>query len=158
MVLYLAAAGIGTIGIVDHDRVDETNLQRQIVFDTRDRGRVKVEAVAERVQRLNPDVRLCAHAVPLGLGNAAEIISGYDVIADGCDNLETRLIVHDVAMALGKRHSSAARCRAWMVSSRPTNRISARRTLACAASYRISPGPIRCLHAPREAYSAALLE
>lgn len=93
--LYLAAAGVGTIGLVDDDAVALSNLQRQILFTTADVGRAKTEAGAEHIGALNPDVRVRTHRMRLTAENAAEIIAGYDIVADGCDNFETRFAVND---------------------------------------------------------------
>jgi sulfur-carrier protein adenylyltransferase/sulfurtransferase len=100
--LYLAAAGVGTIGLVDHDQVDATNLQRQVLYGTGDLGRPKLEAAAERLGDLNPDVRLETHALRLDSGNALEVLRGYDVVIDGSDNFPTRYLVNDACVLLGK--------------------------------------------------------
>jgi adenylyltransferase/sulfurtransferase len=99
---YLAAAGIGTLGIVDFDRVDASNLQRQILYTTADIGRPKVEVARERIQALNPDVAVQCHPVALTAENALEIFSGYDVIVDGTDNFPTRYLANDACVLLGK--------------------------------------------------------
>jgi adenylyltransferase/sulfurtransferase len=106
--LYLAAAGVGTIGLVDDDRVGLSNLQRQILFRTEDVGRTKVEAGAEALGRLNPHVRVQAHAVRLVAENAGPLFAAYDIIADGSDNFATRFLVNDTAFAVGKTLVSAA--------------------------------------------------
>jgi molybdopterin/thiamine biosynthesis adenylyltransferase/rhodanese-related sulfurtransferase len=99
--LYLAAAGVGTIGIVDFDVVDLSNLQRQIVH-TNDRvGRKKVESAAETVRALNPDVKVVPHEEMLTADNVERIIAGYDVILDGTDTFETRYILNDAAVKAG---------------------------------------------------------
>ena len=108
LLLYLAAAGVGRIGVVDFDVVDLSNLQRQVVFSTADCGTKKVEAARARLKELNPHVQLVPHDLRLGAGNAAGLVAGYDVIADGCDDLGTRLVVHDAAMAAGKPLVSGA--------------------------------------------------
>ncbi|NBC31352.1 MAG: molybdopterin-synthase adenylyltransferase MoeB [Alphaproteobacteria bacterium] len=95
LLLYLAAAGVGTLGIVDDDRVDLTNLQRQVIHSMADLGRPKVESAADRLRALNPDVTVAPHAVRLTADNAAELIAGYDLVADGSDNAETRFLVAD---------------------------------------------------------------
>ncbi len=100
--LYLAAAGVGTIGIVDSDRVEENNLQRQVVHNTERIGMLKAESAKETIAKLNPDVNVVVHPVRLDEANAAEIMSGYDVIVDGCDNFDTRYVVNDVAIELRK--------------------------------------------------------
>ena len=87
--LYLAAAGVGTLGFVDFDVVDLSNLHRQVLHHTADLGRPKTESAAETVRSLNPDVRVTQHQVKLSSGNALEIFSQYDVIVDGSDNFPT---------------------------------------------------------------------
>lgn len=106
--LYLAAAGIGTLGLVDDDAVSLSNLQRQILFRTRDVGRGKVEAGAEALKALNPGVQIESHALRLTAANAMELIGRYDIVADGSDNFATRFLVNDTAFALGKTLVSAA--------------------------------------------------
>ncbi len=108
LLLYLAAAGVGTLGVVDDDRVDTPNLQRQVLFDTPAEGRPKAEAGAERLRRLNPHVRVAVHPVRLGAANARALVAGYDLVADGSDNLATRLLVHDACRALGRPLVSAS--------------------------------------------------
>ncbi len=99
--LYLAAAGVGEIGVVDDDAVSLSNLQRQVLFSTGDVGRLKSAAAAEALGRLNPHVRVVTHAARLDAENAAEIIAGHDVVLDGCDNFETRYAVNAAAAAAG---------------------------------------------------------
>lgn len=100
--LYLAAAGVGTLGLVDFDRVDASNLQRQVLYGTRDVGRPKVEVARERLEDLNPDVRIEAYPVQLTSANALEILRDYDVVVDGSDNFPTRYLVNDACVLLGK--------------------------------------------------------
>jgi molybdopterin/thiamine biosynthesis adenylyltransferase len=100
--MYLAAAGVGTLGLVDFDRVDLSNLQRQLLHDTDDVGRAKVESGAERLRSLNPNVDLIAHDVALTSENAFEILEPYDVIVDGSDNFPVRYLVNDATQMLGK--------------------------------------------------------
>jgi molybdopterin/thiamine biosynthesis adenylyltransferase len=100
--MYLAAAGIGTLGIVDFDRVDLTNLQRQILHDTDDVGRLKVDSAAERLNAINPDVRVLKHQTFLTADNAFDVLGQYDVIVDGTDNFPVRYLVNDAAQMLGK--------------------------------------------------------
>jgi molybdopterin/thiamine biosynthesis adenylyltransferase/rhodanese-related sulfurtransferase len=100
--LYLAAAGVGTIGIVDSDRVEESNLQRQVVHNTERIGMLKAESAKEALTSLNPDVKVNVHAYRMDDSNAEELISQYDVVIDGCDNFETRYVVNDAAVALRK--------------------------------------------------------
>ena len=105
---YLAAAGIGTLGILDHDRVDLSTLQRQILFETSDIGRPKAESAADALEDLNPDITLNTHHEKLTADNAAKLISTYDIIVDGSDNIATRFIVQDVCFAQKKTLVSAA--------------------------------------------------
>lgn len=93
--IYLAAAGIGTVGIVDFDKVDSSNLQRQVIYSTKDVGRPKVEVAKERVLALNPNVNVKTYAVTLTSDNAREILRDYDVIIDGTDNFPTRYLLND---------------------------------------------------------------
>jgi adenylyltransferase/sulfurtransferase len=93
--MYLAAAGVGDLGVVDDDDVSLSNLQRQIIHTTPDIGRLKADTAAERVHALNPHVRFAAHATRLTAGNAMELIGGYDLVLDGSDNFETRYLVSD---------------------------------------------------------------
>ena len=102
LTLYLAAAGVGTIGIVDYDTVDLTNLQRQIIFSTSDVGRPKLEAARERLLQLNPEIEIITHATRLASWNALELFQDYDLIADGTDNFPTRYLVNDVCVLTGK--------------------------------------------------------
>jgi adenylyltransferase/sulfurtransferase len=108
LALYLAAAGVGTLGLVDDDHVSLSNLQRQILFRTADVGRLKVEAGAAALAALNPGVMVEAHPIRLTADNAAELFSRYDLIADGSDNFETRFLVNDTAYGAGKTLVSAA--------------------------------------------------
>jgi sulfur-carrier protein adenylyltransferase/sulfurtransferase len=100
--LYLAAAGVGTLGLVDFDEVDITNLQRQILYGAADIGRPKLDAATERITGLNPHVDVVAHAVRLDSHNALDILRGYDVVIDGTDNFPTRYLVNDACVLLGK--------------------------------------------------------
>ncbi len=99
--LYLAAAGVGTIGIIDSDAVDLSNLQRQILHATRDVERLKVFSAEERMREVNPDVHVVPYPVRLTAGNAREIISGYGVVLDGSDNFPTKFLVNDACVMLG---------------------------------------------------------
>lgn len=99
---YLTAAGIGTIGILDFDIVEDSNLQRQVLFSTADIGRPKVEAAAERLRSQNPHVKFIIHNERLTSENALRIFEDYDIIADGTDNFPTRYLVNDAAVKLGK--------------------------------------------------------
>ena len=100
--LYLAAAGIGRIGLVDFDVVDFTNLQRQVIHFTKDVGRPKIESAAEKMQALNPNVEIVKHEVALSSENALDIIKDYDLVVDGTDNFPTRYLVNDACVLLGK--------------------------------------------------------
>jgi molybdopterin/thiamine biosynthesis adenylyltransferase/rhodanese-related sulfurtransferase len=100
--LYLAAAGVGTIGIVDSDVVEENNLQRQVIHNTERIGMLKVDSAKDTIAKLNPGVDVDVHPVHLDTENATEIFSGYDLIVDGCDNFETRYVVNDAAVELRK--------------------------------------------------------
>lgn len=95
LVQYLAAAGIGTIGLVDNDAVSLSNLQRQVIFGTGDIGLPKVEAAARTVAQLNPNVAVEPHNLRLTQDNAGELVRGYDIVADGSDNFDTRYAVSD---------------------------------------------------------------
>ena len=106
--LYLAAAGVGTLGIVDDDRVSLSNLQRQILFATADVGTPKVEAAARNLAKLNPGVAVVTHAVRLGAENVKALIADYDIVADGSDNFETRFLLNDACHFAGKTLVSAA--------------------------------------------------
>src|SRR5271169_1534980 len=100
--LYLAAAGVGRIGLVDFDHVDLTNLQRQVLFGTSDVGRPKTAAAAERLRNLNPDIQIDVFETHLTSENALEIMKDYDIIVDGTDNFPTRYLVNDACVLLGK--------------------------------------------------------
>jgi adenylyltransferase/sulfurtransferase len=105
---YLAAAGVGHIGIVDYDRVELSNLQRQILHETADIGRLKTDSAHDRIGELNPDVRIHTHPYKLTKGTAQAIIRSYDVVVDGSDNFATRFAVNDVCHTLKKPLVSAA--------------------------------------------------
>jgi MoaD family protein len=100
--MYLAAAGIGTLGIVDFDVVDASNLHRQIIYGTSDVGRRKLEASGERIASLNPGVKVVTHETALTSKNALDILRDYDVVLDGTDNFQTRYLVNDACVLLGK--------------------------------------------------------
>ena len=100
--LYLAAAGVGTLGIVEADVVDVTNLQRQVLHGTKDVGRKKVESARDRIGDVNPHVQVIAHEAWLSSENALEIIRDYDLVVDGTDNFATRYLVNDACVLLGK--------------------------------------------------------
>ena len=100
--LYLAAAGVGRLGLVDFDVVDFTNLQRQVTFGTEDVGRPKLEAAAERLHSLNPEIDIVTHEAKLTSENALDLLRDYDIIVDGTDNFPTRYLVNDACVLLGK--------------------------------------------------------
>jgi molybdopterin-synthase adenylyltransferase len=105
--LYLAAAGLGTLGLVDPDRVELSNLQRQIVHTTPDLTQRKVESAKAKISKLNPDVETVVYPVRLEEDNAAEIFAGYDFIVDGSDNFATKFVVNDIAVRMGIAFSHA---------------------------------------------------
>ena len=100
--LYLAAAGVGTIGLVDNDLVDVTNLQRQLLHGTRDVGRSKLESARDRLHDANPHVQVELHASWLTSANALDIIRAYDIVVDGTDNFATRYLINDACVLLGR--------------------------------------------------------
>ncbi|MGH9713695.1 MAG: molybdopterin-synthase adenylyltransferase MoeB [Candidatus Acidiferrales bacterium] len=100
--VYLAAAGVGRIGLVDFDTVDLTNLQRQILFSTTDVGRPKIEAAADRLHNMNPEIQIDTFETRLTSENALELFKDYDIIVDGTDNFPTRYLVNDACVLLGK--------------------------------------------------------
>jgi adenylyltransferase/sulfurtransferase len=100
--MYLAAAGVGTLGIVDFDVVDTTNLQRQVIHGTPDVGRPKLDSARDRIAQINPHVTVEGHPVRLTSANARQIVRGYDVVIDGTDNFPTRYLVNDACVLEGK--------------------------------------------------------
>ena len=100
--MYLAAAGVGTIGIIDDDVVDLSNLQRQIIHGTGNVGMPKVESAAETVTSINPDVTVKPYHIRVSAGNIAELIAGYDVIVDAADNFSTKFLINDACVLAGK--------------------------------------------------------
>ncbi|HYP79750.1 MAG TPA: molybdopterin-synthase adenylyltransferase MoeB [Steroidobacteraceae bacterium] len=106
--LYLAAAGVGTIGLVDHDRIDISNLQRQILYTTAEVGAGKAETARARLQALDPGLRVVAHEVKLAATNVADLFGRYDIILDGTDRLAVRYLINDACVILGKPLVSAA--------------------------------------------------
>ncbi|WP_436515186.1 molybdopterin-synthase adenylyltransferase MoeB [Ekhidna sp. To15] len=100
--LYLAAAGVGTIGLIDHDLVDETNLHRQILFTEKDIGRPKAEAAKEALEQRNSDIAIRSYAHPLNLENVLELFADYDLILDGTDNFQTKYLINDGCIKAGK--------------------------------------------------------
>jgi molybdopterin/thiamine biosynthesis adenylyltransferase len=99
--MYLAAAGVGTIGLVDFDRVELSNLQRQLLHDTGDVGRPKVVSARDRLRDLNPNVDVVAHETLLSSANAFDVLEGYDVVVDGTDNFPVRYLVNDATQMMG---------------------------------------------------------
>jgi len=106
--MYLAAAGVGTLGIVDDDEVDASNLQRQILHDTAGMGRPKVESARDRLRAINPNVSVEMHHVRLMSANALDILERYDIVLDGADNFPTRYLVNDACVLLGKPNAFGA--------------------------------------------------
>ena len=102
LALYLAAAGIGTLGLVDFDVVDASNLQRQIIHSTKDIGRKKLDSAEEKLLALNPALNVVKHDTMLSSANAIDILKDYDIVADGTDNFPTRYLVNDACVLLGK--------------------------------------------------------
>ncbi|MEL7001046.1 MAG: HesA/MoeB/ThiF family protein, partial [Pseudomonadota bacterium] len=123
VILYLAAAGVGTIGVVDDDDVSLSNLQRQVLHGTDEVGQPKTQSAARAAQRINPHVTLTAHADRLDADNAADLIGAYDLVLDGCDNFETRYLVNEtcarlerplVSAALGRWEGQVSVFRPWL--------------------------------------------
>src|SRR6204780_4549785 len=102
LALYLAAAGIGTLGLIDFDVVDASNLQRQIIHSTKDIGRKKIDSAQEKLNALNPALNVVKHDTMLTSANALEIFAQYDIVADGTDNFQTRYLVNDACVMLKK--------------------------------------------------------
>ncbi|HUH62789.1 MAG TPA: molybdopterin-synthase adenylyltransferase MoeB [Terracidiphilus sp.] len=102
LAFYLAAAGVGTLGMVDFDVVDASNLQRQIIHSTKDIGRKKLDSAEEKLKALNPALNVVKHDTMLSSANALEIFRDYDIVADGTDNFPTRYLVNDACVLLGK--------------------------------------------------------
>src|ERR1700744_5368682 len=102
MALYLAAAGVGTLGLGDFDVVDASNLHRQVIHSTPDVGRPKLDSAADKLNALNPDVKVVKHNTMLTSANAMEILKDYDIVADGTDNFQTRYLVNDACVLSGK--------------------------------------------------------
>ena len=108
VLMYLAAAGVGTLGVIDDDTVSLSNLQRQVIHGTPDLGRPKVDSAADRIAALNPHVTVRRHAARLTAANAPELIGGYDIVVDGSDNFATRYLVSDACFLAHKPLISAA--------------------------------------------------
>lgn len=107
VLLYLAAAGVGTLGIADGDVVDHSNLQRQIIHSTPDVGRPKVDSAAAKLTRLNPDVRLIKHPLMAVAENIAQVIDGYDFVVEATDNFEAKFLINDACVLAGTPFSHA---------------------------------------------------
>jgi sulfur-carrier protein adenylyltransferase/sulfurtransferase len=108
VLLYLAAAGVGTLGVVEHDRIERSNLHRQVLFDAAAVGRPKIDTAVQRIQALNPFVTVEGHALQLGLDNALELIAKYDIVVDATDNFAARYLINDSCVLLGKPNVSAS--------------------------------------------------
>lgn len=108
LLLYLAAAGVGTLGVVDDDTVDLSNLQRQVLHNTSSIGTEKVESARQRLAEVNPEIKVAMHPGRIVPGNAMEILSDYDVVADGSDNFTTRYLINDACYLARKPLVSAA--------------------------------------------------
>lgn len=100
--MYLAAAGVGHLGIVDADRVEESNLQRQLLHGTADIGRPKAESAFDRLRAINPNIEITPHSVRLSAANASELIVPYDIVLDGTDNFSARFLINDACVLLGR--------------------------------------------------------
>ena len=149
--LYLAAAGIGTLGLVDFDVVDVSNLQRQLLHGTGDVGRLKLDSARDRLRDVNPHVHVETYPTRLTSANALEIISDYDIVVDGTDNFATRYLTNDACVLLGKTTSTA---RSFVSRARP--RCSRRRTdPATGVSFPNPHHQAWCRAAPRAACSAS---
>ncbi len=107
ILMYLASAGVGTLGVADGDVVDLTNLQRQVIYVTADVGNAKVETARERIQLMNPDVTVVTHGAMADSSNILEIISEYDFIVDGTDNFPAKFLINDACVMAGKSFSHA---------------------------------------------------
>ena len=108
LLLYLAAAGVGEIGIIDFDRIDETNLQRQVLYQVEEVGALKAETARKKILALNPHISVKVFPIPLDRENALEIIRDFDVVADGTDNFPTRYLVNDACVLTGKTNVYAS--------------------------------------------------
>ncbi len=106
--LYLSAAGVGTIGVVDDDEVSLSNLQRQIAHRTQDIGRLKVESASDSARAINPDTHVNRHATRINAHNALDLVKNYDIVLDGSDNFATRFLVNDACFLAGRTLVSAA--------------------------------------------------
>ena len=157
VLLYLAAAGVGTLGVVDDDTVSLSNLQRQVIHGTPDLDARKVDSAAGAVRRLNPHVNVVTHAERLTADNAISIIGQYDIVADGSDNFATRYLVADACYFAKKPLVTAAvgTFDGTLTTIRAHERAPmARRTRPTAACFRSRRRPARCRPARRPASSA----
>ena len=158
VLLYLAAAGVGTLGVVDDDTVSLSNLQRQVIFGTDDIGTRKVDGAEAAVARLNPHVAVETHMTRLDAGNALDLISKYDIVADGSDNFATRYLVSDACYlrqeAAGHRRGRHLRRLAHHASRRMRSAPTARPTRPIAACFPSRRRPARCRPARKPAFSA----
>lgn len=102
VLLYLASAGVGTIGLIDFDTVSITNLHRQVLYGNADVGKKKVKVAGEKIGLMHPEVKLIEHDVMINEENAESIFAKYDIVIDGCDNFETRYVVNDTCLKIGK--------------------------------------------------------
>ena len=134
LALYLAAAGVGTLGIIDDDAVDLSNLQRQIAHGTADIGSAKVKSAAEAVAKINPDIDVIQYHERLTVDNIEEIITGYDLVADGTDNFEIRFLLND-ACYLAQNPSFREQFCSLMGKSPPSNPMKKGRILAIVACF-----------------------
>ena len=99
---YLTAAGVGTLGILDHDHIELSNLQRQVLYGHSDVGKLKVEVAQARLSAMNPDVQIKAYPFKLDNHNAIQLFENYDIIVDGTDNISTRYLINDYTLITGK--------------------------------------------------------
>jgi adenylyltransferase/sulfurtransferase len=111
LLLYLAGAGVGGLGVVDHDQVDLSNLQRQVLHGAADVGRPKTDSAAAAIARINPDIAFTRHHLRLDASNALALVAGYDLVADGSDNFETRFLLAEACHKARKPLVSAAEVR-----------------------------------------------
>ena len=149
--LYLAAAGVGTLGMVDFDVVDETNLHRQVLYGRSDVGRPKIQAAVERLQDVNPHIEIVPHEMRLDSSNALELFKDYDIVVDGTDNFPTRYLVNDACVLLGKPNVYGS---IFRFEGQVSVFWGARRDPATAASSRSRRRPASSRPAPRAACSA----
>ena len=140
--LYLAAAGVGTLGLADFDVVDLSNLQRQVIHFTSDVGRPKIDSALEKLQAINPELVIRRHEHPVDSSNALELFASYDVIVDGTDNFPTRYLVNDACVLLGKPNVYGSIFRfdgQATVFFPPHGPCSVAKTLACPSNLKMDP-------------------